>query len=280
MPVIKLRPSTAEWHDGANAQEAFYNAGKAIDLDVATPVTYAEQWEWRYSSLTDYGWLELSGFFPPLGTVNSVDLKVWIESGHIGESVPSCFGVTFAQYSLNDGASWDWLLQQIGGDVAFQELSQALSAGVDFTQIRLRTGLYHSLFEGPWTLPEHDFIRTYGVYTEVDFTPDPFPVRPDYSIPRKLVDAKVRTPLQNGNLHVRSDAAALMTLELHGEAGYGELDALLALYATVADTAFYYADEAFDPVVYRLVKFAGPPAFDEAENEGVRWRCTLREVPT
>lgn len=280
MPVVKLRPTVAEWHDGANAQEAFYNAGKAIDLDNETPSTYAEQWEWRYSSLTDYGWLELSGFalLQP-GTVNSLALKAWIESGHVGDSVPSCFGVTGITYSVDGGANWLLLFSQIGGDVAFGVKSQALSPSQALGQVRLRTALSHSLFEGPWTLPEHDFLRTYGCYLEADFTPDPFPLRPDYPIPRKLVDKKVRTPLQNGSVHTRIDHAGLMALELHGLAGRDELDSLLTFYGSLASTAWLFADGAFDPVVYRLVKFVGPPTWEESDNDTVLWRCTLQEVP-
>jgi len=168
-PEPKPRPTVAEWHDGANFQELFLDAEKSIDLDLTPPVTYAEQWEWRYSSLTDYGWLELRDFtgLEP-GTIISLSLKVWIESGHVGSTVPECFGVTGITYSVNGGANWSILFWQVGGDVAFGEHSQTLSPSLDIGQLRVRTGLSHSLYQF-WTYPEHDFLRTYDCYLEAEY---------------------------------------------------------------------------------------------------------------
>jgi len=110
--------------------------------------------------------------------------------------------------------------------------------------------------------------------------PDLFPLVPDYPIRRRLLDRKTRTPLQNGNLKARTQGADLMELDLEAVADLDAIDSLLAFYQSHASVAITFSDQAFTPTIDRTAKFMGPPAFDEAENQGVRWRCTLQEVPS
>lgn len=276
MPIVKLRPTVAVWVPRDQSGQSFLNAAGAIDSDADPPTTYAEHHARRYSSLSDNGYLDLTGFEPPPGAVNELTLHALIESGAV-DTGDEHFGWSSIHRSLDGGSNWETTFTGLG-DLTLEDHPEILSGEQDISQVRVRTDEGHSLF---WNAPEggYDFIRTYDVYLEADFTPDAFPVRPDYPIPRTLVDAKIRTPLQSGNVHIRSDAPALVTLELHGEAGYDELDAFLAFYESLAETAFYFADEAFDPIVYRLVKFTGPPTWMENNSDTVVWQCTLQEVP-
>jgi hypothetical protein len=104
-------------------------------------------------------------------------------------------------------------------------------------------------------------------------------LKPDYSIPRTLMDRKVRTPLQNGNVNVRSQGADLMVLDLQGTCSYDDYDSLLAFYESNAAGAFNFSDRAFSPAVNRVVKFAAKPTFQEAAHDTVIWKCALQEVP-
>jgi hypothetical protein len=107
-------------------------------------------------------------------------------------------------------------------------------------------------------------------------TSDVFPLQPVYPIQRDPYDRKVRVPMPDGDIKIRSRGADPQTFALTGFGTIADQTTLQTFYEAQAADVFTFQDKSFSSERDVVVRFVAAPEWEEWF-EYMIWKCTLRE---